>query len=125
VGMKLRKAGLRCTQQRIELGRLLFAKGDRHFTADLLHDEAKHNRIPVSLATIYNTLQLFTNVDLCAAWPPVVRRPGSTATCWSIITSSSRTRTASSTYLPAICPYSNGRRSWKIPKSIASTSSCN
>src|SRR5262245_12659000 len=49
VGLKLRKAGLRCTRQRIELGRLLFAKGDRHFTADLLHEEARHNRIPVSL----------------------------------------------------------------------------
>ena len=64
VGLKLRKAGLRCTRQRIELGRLLFAKGDRHFTADLLHEEARHNRIPVSLATVYNTLQLFMNVGL-------------------------------------------------------------
>jgi len=50
--MKLQDAGLRCTRQRIELGRLLFAKGDRHFTADLLHEEARHNQIPVSLATI-------------------------------------------------------------------------
>ena len=64
VGMKLQDAGLRCTRQRIELGRLLFAKGDRHFTADLLHEEARHNQIPVSLATIYNTLQLFMNVGL-------------------------------------------------------------
>ena len=62
--MKLQDAGLRCTRQRIELGRLLFAKGDRHFTADLLHEEAKLNQIPVSLATIYNTLQLFMTVGL-------------------------------------------------------------
>lgn len=64
VGLKLRKAGLRCTRQRIELGRLLFAKGDRHFTADILHEEAKYGHIPVSLATVYNTLQLFTSAGL-------------------------------------------------------------
>jgi Fur family transcriptional regulator, iron response regulator len=69
VGLKLRGAGLRCTRQRIELGRLLFTKGDRHLTADLLYEEAKCGPVPVSLATVYNTLQLFTNAGLVRRLP--------------------------------------------------------
>lgn len=56
----LREAGLRPTRQRIALGWLLFGKGDRHVTAELLFDEAQRARVPVSLATIYNTLHQFT-----------------------------------------------------------------
>ena len=36
----LRQAGLRPTRQRIALGWILFAKGDRHITAEMLHEEA-------------------------------------------------------------------------------------
>jgi Fur family iron response transcriptional regulator len=64
VGVKLRKVGLRCTRQRLELGRLLFAKESRHFTADILHEETKNGRVPISLATVYNTLQLFMKAGL-------------------------------------------------------------
>ena len=64
VGRKLSDAGLRPTRQRIELARLLFGAGDRHLTADMLHEEAVRERIPVSLATVYNTLQQFTNAGL-------------------------------------------------------------
>lgn len=64
VGSKLNNAGLRPTRQRVELARLLFGNGDRHVTADMLHEEAVLQRIPVSLATVYNTLQQFTNVGL-------------------------------------------------------------
>ena len=56
----LRKAGLRPTRQRIALGWILFGKGDRHVTAESLFDEAARARVPVSLATIYNTLHQFT-----------------------------------------------------------------
>jgi Fur family transcriptional regulator, iron response regulator len=61
---KLRQAGLRPTRQRISLGWLLFGKGDRHVTAEQLSDEAAMARIPVSLATVYNTLHQFTEVGL-------------------------------------------------------------
>lgn len=57
----LRKAGLRPTRQRIALGWILFGKGDRHVTAESLFDEAQKARVPVSLATIYNTLHQFTS----------------------------------------------------------------
>jgi Fur family transcriptional regulator, iron response regulator len=60
----LRRAGLRLTRQRIVLGRLLFAKGNRHVTAETLHHEAIEARIPVSLATVYNTLHQFTGAGL-------------------------------------------------------------
>ena len=61
---KLRRVGLRPTRQRVSLGWLLFAKGDRHVTAEMLFDEALRSRIPVSLATVYNTLHQFTEVGL-------------------------------------------------------------
>jgi Fur family iron response transcriptional regulator len=60
----MREVGLRPTRQRLALGWLLFAKGDRHLTAELLHEEAVHARFPVSLATVYNTLHQFTGAGL-------------------------------------------------------------
>ncbi|CAH1658754.1 iron response transcriptional regulator IrrA [Chelatococcus asaccharovorans] len=60
----LRKAGLRPTRQRISLGWLLFAKGDRHVSAEMLYEEATLARVPVSLATVYNTLHQFTEAGL-------------------------------------------------------------
>ena len=61
---RLRRVGLRPTRQRISLGWLLFAKGDRHITAEMLYEEAMRARVPVSLATVYNTLHQFTEVGL-------------------------------------------------------------
>jgi len=60
----LRKVGLRPTRQRMALGWLLFGKGDRHLTAEMLYEEATRAKVPVSLATIYNTLHQFTEVGL-------------------------------------------------------------
>jgi Fur family transcriptional regulator, iron response regulator len=60
----LRQVGLRPTRQRMALGWLLFAKGDRHLTAEMLYEEASRARVPVSLATVYNTLHQFTEVGL-------------------------------------------------------------
>lgn len=62
--VRLRTAGLRPTRQRVGLGWLLFAKGDRHVTAEMLFDEASRARVPVSLATVYNTLHQFTEAGL-------------------------------------------------------------
>ncbi len=60
----LRRVGLRPTRQRMALGWILFAKGDRHITAELLYEEATRAKVPVSLATVYNTLHQFTEVGL-------------------------------------------------------------
>ena len=60
----LRAANLRPTRQRVALAELLFAKGDRHLTAEQLHEEAVSNNVPVSLATVYNTLHQFTAAGL-------------------------------------------------------------
>ena len=60
----LRDVGLRPTRQRMELGWLLFGKGGRHITAELLYEEANTAKVPVSLATVYNTLHQFTDVGL-------------------------------------------------------------
>jgi Fur family transcriptional regulator, iron response regulator len=64
VKAKLREVGLRPTRQRMALGWILFAKGDRHVTAEMLYEEANHAKVPVSLATVYNTLHQFTEVGL-------------------------------------------------------------
>src|SRR5690242_13813428 len=61
---KLRAAGLRPTRQRMSLAKLLFEPGDRHVTAEQLHQEAAAGRIRVSLATVYNTLHQFTAAGL-------------------------------------------------------------
>ena len=60
----LRQVKLRPTRQRMALGWLLFAKGDRHLTAEMLYEEANRAKIAVSLATVYNTLHQFTDAGL-------------------------------------------------------------
>jgi Fur family transcriptional regulator, iron response regulator len=63
-GEKLRAAGLRPTRQRVALANLLFARGNRHLTAESLHAEAAEAGVSVSLATVYNTLHQFTQAGL-------------------------------------------------------------
>ncbi|NTF30629.1 iron response transcriptional regulator IrrA [Rhizobium skierniewicense] len=64
IGTRLRRFGLRPTRQRVALGDLLFAKGDRHLTVEELHDEAVNAGVPISLATVYNTLHQFTEAGI-------------------------------------------------------------
>jgi Fur family transcriptional regulator, iron response regulator len=61
---KLREAGLRPTRQRVALGWMMFGKGDRHLSAENLYEEAIKARVPVSLATVYNTLHQFKEAGL-------------------------------------------------------------
>ncbi len=61
---RLRSAGLRPTRQRLSLGALLFDGNDRHVTAEMLHEQAVRESVPVSLATVYNTLHQFTQAGL-------------------------------------------------------------
>ena len=70
---RLRAAGLRPTRQRLALARLLFEAADRHITAEQLHGEATAAAIPVSLATVYNTLHQFTGAGMLRE---VVVEPG-------------------------------------------------
>ena len=61
---RLQKAGLRPTRQRVTLAWLLFARGDRHVTAEMLYEEGRNTRTHMSLATVYNTLRQFSQAGL-------------------------------------------------------------
>lgn len=61
---RLRDVGLRPTRQRLSLGRLLFEGGNRHVTAEQVHEEALGTGVKVSLATVYNTLHQFTEAGM-------------------------------------------------------------
>ena len=61
---RLRDAGLRPTRQRVLLADLLFGQGHRHVTAEMLFAESVEANIQLSLATVYNTLNQFTQAGL-------------------------------------------------------------
>jgi Fur family iron response transcriptional regulator len=61
---RLAAAGLRPTRQRLALTSLVFGQGERHLSAESLHVEALKAKVPVSLATVYNTLRRFTECGL-------------------------------------------------------------
>lgn len=56
--------GIRPTRQRLSLATLLFAKGNRHVTAEALLAEARTARVQASYATIYNVLKCFSDAGL-------------------------------------------------------------
>ena len=61
----LTEAGLRATRQRKALAALLIGDGrHRHVTAESLFEAARASGDGVSLATVYNTLRLFTEAGL-------------------------------------------------------------
>ena len=60
----LRKHNLRPTRQRMLISELLFGGGHRHFTAEQLRAEVDEAGGDMSLATIYNTLNQFSEVGL-------------------------------------------------------------
>lgn len=60
----LRDAGLRPTMQRMAIGSLLFANGDRHVTAEMIYMETGLCDMSFSLATVYNTLHKFAQAGL-------------------------------------------------------------
>ncbi|HEU4986809.1 MAG TPA: Fur family transcriptional regulator [Rhizobiaceae bacterium] len=66
---RVRAAGLRPTRQRIALAELLYAAGDRHISAEELHEEALAAGYRVSLATVYNTLHQFTEAGMLRILP--------------------------------------------------------
>ena len=60
----LHQAGLRPTKQRVALAKMLFLDKDQHVAAEDLHRQAVEHGVPVSLATVYNTLHQFTDAGL-------------------------------------------------------------
>lgn len=70
---RLKAAGLRPTRQRLALARLLRDGGNRHLSAEQLHQEARAAKVRVSLATVYNALHQFTAAGLLRE---VVVEPG-------------------------------------------------
>jgi Fur family transcriptional regulator, iron response regulator len=63
ISQKLRDSGLRPTKQRVLLLRIL-AKERGHATAKILHEATAKSGMPVSLATVYNTVHQLTKVGL-------------------------------------------------------------
>ena len=61
----LASGSLRPTRQRLALANLLVGDGrNRHVTAESLHEAASALDVPVSLATVYNTLRAFCDAGL-------------------------------------------------------------
>lgn len=61
---RLEGAGVRPTRQRIDLSRVIFGAGDRHFTAEMLFHETRSIPFAPTLGTIYNTLNEFARCGL-------------------------------------------------------------
>lgn len=66
---QLRAAGLRPTRQRMQILALLTRGGDRHLTAAEVLEEAQAAGLKVSFATVYNTLNNFTEHGLLKVLP--------------------------------------------------------
>ena len=60
----LRSFQLRPTRQRLQLCKILFNGEHRHLSAEQLRSEIRDHGSNMSLATIYNTLNQFTEVGL-------------------------------------------------------------
>ncbi|MBT3549042.1 MAG: transcriptional repressor [Gammaproteobacteria bacterium] len=59
----LKDNGITPTKQRLEIAELIFAK-NQHFTAAQLIEKVGDIKLPISQATIYNTLCLFESTGL-------------------------------------------------------------
>lgn len=61
----LQEAGLRITQPRLQIARLLFESGvDRHVTAEMVFADLGREGVHIALATVYNTLGHFVEAGL-------------------------------------------------------------
>lgn len=60
----LRDAGIRPTRQRLAVARRIREGGRRHLTPEDFHEELAQHGLPVSLATVYNTLNQFVTAGL-------------------------------------------------------------
>tara|TARA_X000000368_G_scaffold210943_1_gene166678 strand:+ start:764 stop:1177 length:414 start_codon:yes stop_codon:yes gene_type:complete len=62
--VKLKKSPLKLTRQRLRLIEILFKDGNCHFTAEDVFNEVEKNGFNISLATIYNCLNQFTQYKI-------------------------------------------------------------
>jgi Fur family iron response transcriptional regulator len=60
----LEQAQLKPTRQRLRLGELLFGRGGRHVTPDMLYREVNEGGEAISRGTVYNTLHELTRAGL-------------------------------------------------------------
>ena len=60
----LRKAGLCSTRQRVAVARLLLRDANRRVNAEILYDEAREARFPVSRSAVCNALRQFEQAGL-------------------------------------------------------------
>jgi Fur family transcriptional regulator, iron response regulator len=60
----LRKVGLCSTRQRITVARLLLRDASRHVTAEILYEEAREARCPVSRSAVCSALRQFEQAGL-------------------------------------------------------------
>ena len=63
-GERLREAGIRPTGQRLGVMRAIRDGGRRHLTPESFHRELAESQIKMSLATVYNTLNHFSDAGL-------------------------------------------------------------
>ncbi len=61
---KLKQSPLKVTKQRKKMLELLFKNGDAHVTAEQIYNQVNKNRLNISLATVYNSLNQFTEIGL-------------------------------------------------------------
>ena len=80
VKAKLREVGLRPTRQRMALGWILFAKGDRHVTAEMLYEEATAPRCRSRSRPFTTRCTSSPMSGCCARSRSTARRPISTPT---------------------------------------------
>lgn len=64
---KLKQSPLKVTKQRKKMLELLFKNGDDHLTAEHIFNQVNKHRLNISLATIYNSLNQFTEIGLLKA----------------------------------------------------------
>ena len=61
---KLESSSLKSTKQRKSLIKIIFGDGNAHYTVDDVYKKAKQNKIKISLATVYNSLNLFKDLGI-------------------------------------------------------------
>ena len=56
----LKNSPLKTTKQRVDIIKILFSEGNNHFTAENVHNKIEKLGLNISLATVYNCLNQFT-----------------------------------------------------------------
>ena len=60
----LKSSPLKVTKQRVDIIKILFKEGNNHFTAEDVHKKIQKLGLNISLATVYNCLNQFTEHNI-------------------------------------------------------------